>query len=490
MIQIFLMNNKYTHRISSKRILGIALLILSATSCKKFVNIDPPDTKIVTASVFNNGTTATSALINIYVQMSNFTESFNMSLNTGLLSDELTNYSTVPTEVQLYTNALLSNNDPGPWLTAYQYIYQANAIISGLQNNGSIAPVIAQQLTGESKFLRAFWHFYLTNIYGDIPLVLTTDYTVNDHISRTPQAQVYQQIITDLSDAAQLLSDKYVDATDTAATTERVRPTKWAAYAMLARTYLYMGKYDSAEIAATKVISNSGYYSLCTNLSPIMGANSVFLINSSEAILQLATPLPATYSTFDAYGYILTTAPTTGSYDCTTISPQLLNSFDSGDLRKTNWIGVYQTNTIPSINYYFPYKYQNSSPNVTEYIMLLRLAEQYLIRAEAEANLGDSSDAINDLNIIRNRANLVSYNAGTNGSLLAAIMHERQVELFTEWGHRWFDLKRTGTINSVMGGSSGVCHAKGGVWASTDQLFPISQFEISIDPRLTQNPGY
>ena len=126
--------------------------------------------------------------------------------------------------------------------------------------------------------------------------------------------------------------------------------------------------------------------------------------------------------------------------------------------------------------------------------MVLRLAEQYLIRAEAEANLGDMVDATKDLNAVRARAGLGPSPTLTASSSLqqadSAILHERQVELFTEWGHRWFDLIRTGTVNTVLGSPGNVCQAKGGVWSSTSELFPIPESQILDDPNLGQNPGY
>jgi hypothetical protein len=126
--------------------------------------------------------------------------------------------------------------------------------------------------------------------------------------------------------------------------------------------------------------------------------------------------------------------------------------------------------------------------------MVLRLAEQFLIRAEAEANLGDMGDATADLNVVRARAGLGASTILTANSTLpeadTALLHERQVELFTEWGNRWFDLIRTGVVNSVMGTPGGVCAAKGGVWNVDDILYPISVNEIESDPHLTQNPGY
>lgn len=473
-----------------KTILPFLPLLFFASSCRKFVQISPPTTQLVTAGVFSNSNTATAALTAIYTQMFDNSESLHIAEYQGLLSDELKNYSTQIEYVQFYTNALIATTNYGDWKDAYSYIYQANAIIAGLQNNGNISPSIEQQLTGEALFIRAFWHFYLTNSYGNVPLVTTTNYTINASISRTPQLQVYAQIISDLRAADSLLNANYVDATDTAITTQRVRPTKGAAEAMLARAYLYTQQYDSAETEASKVISNS-QYQLCTNLSILMGANSVFLANSTEAIWQLSTPLPTNVNTNDAQTFFLLGAPGSGvSY--VSVSPQLLNSFEASDLRRENWI---DSIVVGSVTYYFPSKYRAvNTGTITEYTMVLRLAEQYLIRAEAEAQLGDMTDATKDLNIIRSRAGLGASPTLTPSSSLqqadSAILHERQVELFTEWGHRWFDLIRMDSVNSVMGAPGNVCQFKGGAWSPDWQLYPIPQTEISADPHLTQNPGY
>jgi hypothetical protein len=458
------------------------------TGCKKFVEIGPPQTQLVTASVFDNGSTATSAQTNIYTQMANYDESYNLALYSGMLADELTNYSNYVYIKDYYTNSMNASSGLvfGRWQFYYLYIYQANAIISSLQGNSNISQPIAQQLIGESKFIRAFWLFYLTNCYGDVPIVTTTDYTTNNFISRSTQTQVYQQIILDLSQSILLLNSNYIDNSDTAITTERTRPNKAAAEALLARVYLYTGKYDSAELLATEVINNN-LYQLCPSL------NNVFLANSTEAIWQLSIPLPTSFNTDDGQAFILSGAPSTTSSatgNCTTISPQLLNAFELGDLRRANWIDS-TTNTTPA--YYFPYKYKShNTSTVTEYVMMFRLAEQYLIRSEAEAITGDSADAITDLNVIRARAGLGNYLPANQGPLLVAILHERQVELFTEWGHRWFDLIRTGAIDTVMGSSGNVYKAKGGTgsWNSDWDLYPISTAQIALDPNLTQNPGY
>src|SRR5690606_33452932 len=116
------------------------------------------------------------------------------------------------------------------------------------------------------------------------------------------------------------------------------------------------------------------------------------------------------------------------------------------------------------------------------------LSEQYLIRAEARAQLGDLKDALKDLNLIRKRAGLEPKVLNGKSELLDAIFRERQVELFAEWGHRWLDLKRTGEVDGVM---EKVALQKGGdTWTSDKQWWPIPQQELHNNPNLTQNPSY
>jgi hypothetical protein len=354
-----------------------------------------------------------------------------------------------------------------------------------------LSPAIVNQITGEAKFIRAFWHFYLTNEYGDIPLVLTPQYNLNSQLGRTPRAQVFRQVANDLLDAENLLNENYVDATDTAVSMERVRPNKAVAAAMLARTYLYMGNYDSAELQATNVINNPRY----SLIQPLTPTNYVFTKNSSEAIWQLSTPLPAANNgaTPDGNSFILTSSPTNVA-----MSTILKNSFEQGDQRAVIWIDSFKTNTVPQVTYYFPYKYKVNSkspaaPSIPEYVMVLRLAEQYLIRAEARAQENNLTGSASDLNIIRNRAglaNIADSIASTKSSMLNAILHERQVEFFAEWGHRWFDLNRIGAVDSVMGNPVDICHSKGGTWSGNSKLYPILPTELAVDPNLTQNPGY
>jgi starch-binding outer membrane protein, SusD/RagB family len=461
-----------------KTLLKIFLFVLVVSGCKKFVEIPPPLTQLTSSNVFNIDASAMAAQSAIYAAMASNSDNFTcLNQYADLSSDELTNYSAALPDIQLYQNGLIADNGDtyNLWNTGYKYIYQANAVLEGVTGSSTLSSDVKNQLIGEAKFIRAYWHFYLVNLFGDVPLILSTNYLVNNTITRTPITAVYQAIISDLKDAQSKLNPNFVEADGITSTvsTERLRPTKFAADALLARVYLFIRDWPDAEIASTSVINNPAF-------SLLGSLDSVFLTNSMEAIWQIGV---STANTNEAYYFILSVAPQGSGVS---ISPQLLNAFEPGDARRIHWI---DSIGFGGITYYYPFKYKNlNPPPVTEYEVVLRLSEQYLIRAEAEAENGDSLDAINDLNKIRNRALLPNYSTLTQGSLLSAILHERQVELFTEFGHRWMDLKRTGNIDAVM---NLVTPLKGGNgWNTYQQLYPIPQAEIIINPKLTQNTGY
>ncbi len=115
--------------------------------------------------------------------------------------------------------------------------------------------------------------------------------------------------------------------------------------------------------------------------------------------------------------------------------------------------------------------------------MMLRLTEQFLIRAECYAHLNDINRSKADIDLIRSRASLPNTSASTQTDLLLAIEQERRIEFFAEWGHRWFDLNRTGRSDQILP------PIKSG-WQTTDKLYPIPLTEIRLNPSLTQNAGY
>lgn len=467
---------------------------LTFSSCKKFIAVEPPAYSINGGNVYEDDQTAIAAVTSIYTKLSNGSYGLttvypgggiSATLLLGLSADELTLYSGVTDNTQLayYKNQLLStkNQSAGPefWTLIYSYLYVCNAAVEGMEKATSLTPHVKNQLVGEVKFLRAWFYFYLMNLYGDAPLVLSEDYKVNSTLSRAPQAQVYQQIITDLKDAEGLLSTNYLDATLTNPTSERIRPTQGTAAALLARVYLYAGDWVNAELQSSTVINNATSFSL-TSL------DGVFLKNSTEAIWQLQ-PVNTGKNTEDAPLFIL---PATGmsTTNPVCLSPFLMKTFETNDQRRIKWVNSV---IIGADTFYYSYKYKIATLNapVTEYPTILRLGEQYLIRAESRAQQNNLDGALKDLNAIRNRAGLANTTAADRTSLIASIMHERQVELFTEWGHRWLDLKRTGNVDVIMGVVTPF-KTNGAGWQSYQRLYPLPLTDIQSNSSLSQNPGY
>lgn len=460
---------KKLYKINKLQFLLLALICI--TSCDDFVKIDPPQTMLVRSSVFDSDATANAAMQNIYYQLKNsgFASGtlFSVSFLGSLLSDEQVNYyqsspaSTAEFQ-QFNDNTLKPNNSQvqALWSDFYKRIYEANAVIEGLNASSGVSTSMKNQLTGEAKFIRAFCHFYLVNIWGDVPLVTTTDYRINSQIARSSKIVVYQQIVEDLKAAQTLLPVDYAFAN-----AERVRANKWAATAMLSRAYLFTEDWANAEAQATDIVNNSTLYSLMPALT------DVFLKNNNEAILQWWSTLrPNDRGTFR-----FVDVPSYGA-----INPSLENGFESGDLRKTTWT------SLTASGYYRTLKYTSAADNPpVQYSTVLRLSEQFLIRAEARAQQNNIAGSQADLNLVRHRAGLGDTPASDAASLLLAIEQERRFELFNEWGHRWFDLKRTNRADVVL---SPVKQS----WVSTAAPFPIPEPEMinNASLRNAQNPGY
>lgn len=464
------------------------------SSCKKLVEIDAPGNNLNAANVYSNDETAIAAVTGIYTNISKAESDLrairsvpSLKLYAAVSSDELKLFNLNDGLLAPYyqNNLSATSSITFIWNITYDHIFTINGAIEGLDASNSLTPLVKRHLLGEAKFLRAFCYFYLTNFYGNIPLIVTTNWQKNASASSASQTEIYKQIVQDLKDADELLSPNFLGADLISSSQERIRPNKAAANALLARTYLYMKDWVNAENKATSVINNNlSYDTVSLN-------NGVFNKNSKETIWALQPVGSGTASnTGDGAIYILpSTGPNTNDYPVY-LSNNILNAFESGDLRKTSWVDSVKP---ASIAYYYAKKYKIRKVNTStqEYDIILRLAEMYLIRAEARAQQNNLAGAIADLDVIRKRASLpliANINPGINQSaLLTTILHERQVELFTEWGHRWLDLKRTNTIDAIM---SVVTPQKGGTWAPYKALFPIPQSEITLNPNITQNTGY
>ena len=445
------------------RILFLFILFTITSSCEKFVTVDQLADNLLAEQVFENDASANAAINGIYKNMRQYLPVVFLQRNS-MLSDEVVPYSNSAGSTY-YTNNLQPSDGTLPWANFYSFIYSSNNAIEKLSASKRISESKKSKYIAEAKFLRAFNYFYLINLFGDVPLVLTTDLKTNNTISRSPVSQIYEQIVTDLSDAIPSLEDDYAFAGS-----ERIRATKLVAKAFLARVYLFTKEYSKSEQLCNEVV-NSGAYTLLSTPTGIHNKNN------SEAILQFGNNPTETNGTAVS-GFLYTSTPV---YRLTTF---LLNAFEANDLRKTTWI---QTKTFAGQSVSIPFKLTIRTANPPEYHTLIRLAEIYLIRAELKALRDDYQGCIDDINLIRSKHGGLTIplpKPTTQSAALGIVLHERQVELFVESCHRWMDLKRTGKMDEVM------LAEKPTTWKSTAALYPVPLSEIQRNTNLTQNPGY
>ncbi|MBE8726871.1 RagB/SusD family nutrient uptake outer membrane protein [Flavobacterium hungaricum] len=439
-------------------------LLIGLTSCEDILEVDLPSNQLASNTVYATDVTAEAAVNGIYKSMVTDVYYNNLHSTLGQTSDELILNSLAPNVYTSNEIQVIDGTINSMWGSLYKVIYNANTVIEGINESTTLTPSYSKKWIAEAKFIRGLSYFYLTNLWGDVPLVLSTDVNKTALAPRNAQAEVYAQIIADLTDASNDLPTDYTDYK-----AQRIRAPKWAAEAMLARVNLYLGKYTEAITHADAVINQSGTYKMITGLS---AANSPFIANNNEAILQI--PYFNTVYTYEGGAVFTTNAPF--------LLRKSATLFETGDARKTNWTLNF---AVSGVTYLAPRKYKNSyTTTPSERSTILRLAEVYLIRAEARAMTDNYTGARDDVNVIRDRALVPLATTVDKNELLDLIALERQRELFAEFGHRWLDLKRTGKADAVLGALSDK------VWASTDALYPIPETARLANPFLTQNLGY
>lgn len=449
----------------------LLLLLVICAGCKKWIDIAPPAMQLYSEALFNDQEAIASAVNGLYAQMSSQSNSISagiLSLYGGLSADELLTSVANPEQEMFIQN----NLDPASesilngafWKPGYSLIYHCNKIIEGIRSS-PLPAAAKQQGLGEALVIRSLSYFYLTNLFGDVPMSAGTDFESNARQPRTPQTDIYEQLSKDLELAISYLKADYPS-------TEHVRANRFVANALLARVSLYAGDTQKALDNATAVIE-SGLFALESEL------NDVFLSTSKEAVWQLR-PVSLYLDTPEGNMFQPFSSESTPTY---VFRSSFINTFEENDARFNSWIGL---NVLDGTDFYYPAKYKNrfGGPPYGEYTMILRLAEQYLIRAEAYARKGDFEAAANDINLLRRRAALADINIADIDNAIQAILKERQAELFAEWGHRWLDLKRMQVAGLVLR------PVKGDSWKETAVLYPIPFSEIQVNAFLIQNPGY
>jgi tetratricopeptide (TPR) repeat protein len=361
------------------------------------------------------------------------------------------------------------------YLWGYRAVNQANNIIAKVPPLTGVADSMKNLYLGQAYFIRGLAFFDLNRLFGGVPgvigtlsvaIVLTPSTKIDSSsFPKRPSLQAgYDQIEADLLKALQLLPESYGD--------NRSQAVKATARALLSRFYMYEKKFDQTLAYANQVLSDPKY-SLQANFSDIF-SNKL----TSESIFEL------NFSASDQSGIRNWYFPSAlgGRGDlCAHLSYYNEATKDPKDSRG-KMFGYDNTSKI-----YYPTKYKMAG-NIDN-IHIIRVAEMYLNRAEAKAQLNDLSGALDDFNKVHQRAGCDALALTSQADLLAAILQERKLE-FAEEGHRFFDLVRTGNALTLL---TGLDRKNGPNVALTDpgrQLFPIPSFDINANPNMVQNPAY
>ncbi len=396
------------------------------------------------------------------------------------------------------------------WAQPYRYIAGANSVLDNVPGieDPNFSDSDKNSVLGQAYFIRAFNYFQLVRIFGGVPLQLST-VDADLFKSRATQEETYAQIEEDLLEAERLLPKEHSSNFLT-----RTRGTKGAAQAMLAKVYAETRDYAKSAEYAGKVI-NSGVYELLTTFDHLFDGEHDY---SRESILEMEHvpdgniasyhPLqmlpPGDFSQYE--GSKPGSSWEVAYHRFNTITTDLISAFDEMGDSERKWSTVITVNdrskiTQPNYGYgadspvSFMYKMGRSGEIFGAWnVMLLRLADIILLRAEALNAIGQTTEAITLLNQVRARVDLAPTSATSQDEVKLAILKERRLELVAEF-NRYYDLKRYFNDDTAMAQYlNGLTDDTGvslGYQATADKLLlPIPQAELDINPNLVQNPGY
>ena len=438
-------------------------LLVSTAGCKKFLTVQPVD-QVSDAATIVDATSSETAVRGVYRTMSQNYYGGLFETFGYLGGDDIVWTGSQAVIQQFISHNITSDNGnlESVWSGIYQTINGANNVIAKVPKvvDPTFTAGQQNQLTGEGYFIRALAYFDLARCWGGVPITLTptTTATQKNNIARSTLAETYAQVISDLDAADSLMS--------LPASQNPVRANKETAWALKARYYLYQKDWANAEAYATQVIADQTNYQLLAPFSAwFLPASAVA---TKESVFELS--YNATYQN-GSRGYWQPPANGgTRQWAPNDSLVALLNNPQIGGGRSA-LIGV-----VSATNTWYGNLFYRSPATDPSYI--IRIAEVYLIRAEARAQQNELSGALADLDAIRTRAGLPNSTAASQSDILLAIEQENRFEFALE-PHRWFDLVRTGRAAAVLG-----------VTNPDNLLFPIPVTEIQLNSLLTQNPGY
>lgn len=480
---------------------GLAGLMIVPSACEQsFLDTDPQGKQSDVVFWANEGD-ATKAVNAMYAHLRAWNNTAFAAIAIESVGSDETEKGSSPTDATFfndYDNFSVGSSDGqlgSFWEGQYQNINFANQV---LDNVGAIQmdENLKARYFAEAKFIRAYSYFRLVRAFGDVPLRLKLPAGANEYnLPRTPKAEVYAAIEKDLTDAAAILPLTYGSA-------DVGRVTKGAALSLLAKVSMYQQKWQQVFDLTTQVIS-SGQYSLFKNYEQLFRiANE----NSTESIFELQNALltgnaAASNSQYSQVQGVR--GVTGGGWGFHVPTAELAAAYETGDPRRDGTI-IFRGETTPdgdaiaavgdnpmyNQKSYVPFKLFVSGFNegAQQNVRVLRYSDVLLMNAEAANQLGNTTQALASLELVRARARgasttiLPKVTTTDKAKLQEAIWHERQVELAMEFD-RYFDVIRQGRGTAVFG-------PKG--WkAGKNEVWPLPQTELDLSAGvLTQNPGY
>jgi|GEM_PF-2813056 len=514
----------------------ILILAFSALSCKNFLDLQPLNV-VPAATYYTNNATIQSGLAACYAGLYLVTGNGYYELNTfpGVTDDGYTDDGQFTMFLQNTLNSNMTGQLNVMYSNTYEAIVKVNNFIAAIAPTNVIDPSLKAQYIAEAKVLRAYFYFFITNIFGDAVLALQPDGSRAQLLqeTRTSRIAIKDSMVTDLTNAVKVLPKTSYTSGHIVSGTAALLAMKYKL--MDYGTPDYQGIISLFE--ANFKVSGDPVFGLVTKRqfkSIFDGNNSK---NTAESDMLAPTSnnevmLSARYSTSAilAFPYMGGLVSTTNCarpnlfnfyqfddgtpYDVTGANPKYnaANPFLNRDARLIYTIANKKSQDTmayqPAKNFlstnptgyawkkYTPYYILNSRPLavgeiLTQDVILMRYPEALLTYAEALNETGRQTDALAALNAVRTRF-LPASTANTQATIRLAIQYERRAEFAEEGGMRYYDMQRLNLMPTILPtlpvsvlGQSTMC-----TFATRERYWPIPAFEILANPKISQNTGY
>ena len=486
-----------------KIIYGLSLVFsLGLTACEDFLTEEPKST-IAPNSFYNTDSEVNAGAIGCYTNVakifgggaSGLNQDLNYHMHFGTDISRPTGGRESAFSFHTYTlSSATEGTIPALWRVLYRGIADANNLVDKVSVSTGTSEMMRNQIVAEGVVYRAFYYYYLTTLFGDVPFMehFDTEYAISG-LPRTNASEIHKEMIEDLEEVADNLPNE-------SAADYKGRPTRWAAKMLLSKFYLWEKDWQKVSDLCEDIITNSPHQ-LMAEYKDMWGVSNEYnkeFIWEFDFVQHMFTQLKTVQmcprgndektsdtelkKSFVGYGLLTTT-------------DEMLQSFDKADKRRI-WYRWLDGDSRVNFKYNYVAKFLDKPEEMIRNgsginIPFYRLADTYLMQAEAENELnnGPSIKAYERINRIRLRAGIESLSNRTKEQFFNDIMNERKWELAFEY-QRKTDLCRWDKLVEVVQGMT-ITNTEGvQLVKAHHQLLPIPTKELAKNSNLTQNPGY